>query len=115
MGSCLRRAALREENACAPRPYLSKGQDCAQWSGSLLLPPGELALPLAPMADTPGSGTDTSSAAEHPLCSSTDGSTWGGGKWGEVACGTKGSGQPGKQDPALEAPSPTNAPWVAHW
>lgn len=62
-------------------PYLRKGQGCAQWSGSPLLPPGELALPLDPMADTPEYDTDTSSAAEHPLCSSTDGSTCQVGVW----------------------------------
>lgn len=75
MGNCLGRAALREENEGVPRLYLRKGRGCAQWSGSPLPPPGEPALPSAPMADTPEFDTDTSSAAEHLLCSSTDGST----------------------------------------
>ena len=106
MGSCLRSAALREENACAPRPYLSKGQDCAQWSGSLLLPPDEPALPSAPMADTPGSGTDTSSAAEHPLCSSKDGCTWGGGGGGRWRVGQKGQDNLGNKIQPWKPPAP---------
>lgn len=82
-------------------PYLRKGRGCAQWSDSPLLPPGELALPWDPMADTPESDTDTSSAAEHPLCSSTDGSTCQVGVW------VRGSGQLGKWDPVLESFHPT--------
>lgn len=75
------RVAFREENAVILRPYRWKGRGCAQWSGSPPLPPDELALPSAPMADTQEFGTDTSSAAEHPLCSNTDGSICRVGMW----------------------------------
>lgn len=75
MGNCLRRTALGEEIEGVPGRYLRKGRGCAQWSGSPPLPPGELAPPWAPTADTPEFGTDTSSAAEHLPCSSTGEST----------------------------------------
>lgn len=87
----IERVAFRVENEVVLRPYQQKGWGCAQWSGFPLLPPGELALPLAPMADTQEFGTDTSSAAEHPLCSSTDGSTCQVG-----VCGIQGQGNLGK-------------------
>lgn len=61
---------------------LRKGLGYAQWSGSPLLLPSELAPPLAPKDDTREFGTDTSSASEHPLCSNTDGST--GSQWGRA-------------------------------
>jgi hypothetical protein len=76
LGSCLGWAAFREEEEAGPRSYQRKGRGCAQWSDSPPLPPGERAPPLAPMGDTLEFGTGTSSASEHPLCSSTDGSIW---------------------------------------
>lgn len=103
VGNRLGRVAFREENEGVPRPYLRKGWGCAQWSGSLLLPPGEPALPLAPMADTPEFGTDTSSVAEHPPCSSRDGSICQEGVWDKRVRATREMG------PSPIFPLPHNA------
>lgn len=109
MGNCLGRVTLREKNEILPRLYLWKGRGCAQWSGSPPLPPGEQALPLAPMADTQEFGTDTSSAAEHPPCSSTDGNTCWVGMWGKRVRTTWEMGS------SFGVPNPINSPWAAHW
>lgn len=76
VGDSFVRSPFGEGDEAVPKRYLRKGLGYAQWSGSPLLFPGELVPPLAPKGDTLEFGTDTSSAFEHPLCSSTGGSTW---------------------------------------